>query len=55
VRTIVDLSTEERERILTEANRRCYHELAEELDTPVSTIRKVIRTHNSRMKRYQQQ
>jgi len=53
VRNVQDLSAEEREKILQEANLRCYGEIAEELDIPVGTIKRVIRTHNGRMKRYQ--
>ena len=52
MRTILDLTTDEREKILREANMRCYREIAEDLDIPVGTIKRVVRTHNSRLKRY---
>jgi DNA-directed RNA polymerase specialized sigma24 family protein len=53
VRTILDLTADEREKILREAPIRCYREIAEEVDVPVGTIKRVIRTHhNSRLKRY---
>jgi hypothetical protein len=52
-KTIQDLTADEREKILREANMRCYREIAEDMDIPVGTIRRVVRTHrNSRLKRY---
>jgi len=54
MRTIQDLTADDREKILMEANRRCYCEIAGELDIPVHTVRRVIRTHNSRLKRYRE-
>jgi len=53
MRTILDLTTDEREKILREANMRCYREIAEDMDIPVGTIKRVVRTHqNTRLKRY---
>jgi hypothetical protein len=45
MRNFQDLTAGEREKILQEADRRCYRDLAMELDTTIATVRKVRRTH----------
>lgn len=53
MKRICDLTDSDREKILQEAGKHCYIELAEEMNTTVGTIKKVLRNHNNRLKRYQ--
>jgi hypothetical protein len=43
MRNFQDLTADEREKILLEADKRCYRDLAREMDTTVATVRKVTR------------
>lgn len=53
MRTILDLTREDVEKILLEANRRCYTEIADEVGVHVNTVKKVVRMHNhGRLEQY---
>lgn len=52
MRTIRDLTPEERERILQEAPLRCYTDIAEDMDISIFTVKKVIRTYQRTPNRY---
>jgi hypothetical protein len=52
MRTIQDLSNEEKCKILFESNRRCYVDIAEDYDLPLNTVKRVVRENKTRMKRY---
>jgi DNA-directed RNA polymerase specialized sigma24 family protein len=53
MRNIRTLTEEDIEYILQDAPKRCYSEIADELDIPVNTVKKVVRQHNhARLKRY---
>jgi len=52
-RNITQLSSVEIEHILQDAPTHCYYEIADELDIPMNTVKKVVRQHNyARLKRY---
>jgi len=48
MRNFQDLTDADREKILREANRRCYADIARELDTAIATVRKVTRTYGNK-------
>lgn len=47
MRDIQDLSPVEIEHILQDAPKRCYSEIASEMDVYVNTVKRVIRNHNN--------
>lgn len=53
MRTIQDLSTEEKRKIFFESGRRCYNDIADDLNISFFTVKKVVRTQKRALKRYQ--
>ncbi len=52
-RNINQLSPAEINQIIAYAPNCCYSEIAEDLDVPVNTVKKVVRQHNhARLRRY---
>lgn len=51
-RTINELATSEINHILAEAPNRCYCEIAEEMEIPINTVKRVVRTRG--LKRYEE-
>ncbi|WP_319506325.1 hypothetical protein [uncultured Methanolobus sp.] len=53
MRTIQELTPKDFETILHDAPIKCYHDIAEDMDIPINTVKRVIRTQNEKkLKRY---
>ncbi len=44
-RSILDVTEWEREQVIQYAPVRCYRDIASELNVPVNTVKRIVRTH----------